>query len=199
MVVSGPGIRPGMQFTQPASNVDVAPTLLGLAGVGAWATKMDGRSVAPLLIDPSDPAVPESTRVHIQSAGYGSVASEGHTNSTKVRTEAKKNGPWRTFHPIEFIALNNHTWFGHLIDDLVSNTYRALRFVGDPDYGDLLYAEFTSVEDWHYESPVHYELFNVTSDPHQLHNLYYSAPRSLVDSLQSRLLAHWKCAGVTCP
>ena len=55
----------------------------------------------------------------------------------------------------------DHTWFGHLIDDVVSNTYRALRFVGDPTYKDLLYAEFTSQPDWHYENPVHYELFNV--------------------------------------
>ena len=55
----------------------------------------------------------------------------------------------------------DHTWFGHLIDDVVSNTYRALRFVNDPSYKDLLYAEFTSQPDWHYENPVHYELFNV--------------------------------------
>ena len=55
----------------------------------------------------------------------------------------------------------DHTWFGHLIDDVVSNTYRALRFVDDPTYKDLLYAEFTSQPDWHYENPVHYELFNV--------------------------------------
>jgi hypothetical protein len=44
----------------------------------------------------------------------------------------------------------------------LSNTYRALRFVGDATYGDLLYAEFTSQADWHYDTPVHYELFNMT-------------------------------------
>ena len=37
MVIKGPGITPGTQFTLPASNVDVAPTLLGLAGVDAGA------------------------------------------------------------------------------------------------------------------------------------------------------------------
>ena len=71
--------------------------------------------------------------------------------------------------------------FGHMIDDVVSNTYRALRlvpvtrsfrfyhnsapsparplgprplsFVGDPVYGDLLYAEFTRLSDWHFQRP----------------------------------------------
>ena len=92
------------------------------------------------------------------------------------------------------------TWFGHLIDDVVSNSYRALRFVADPEYGDLLYAEFTALKDWHYDSPGHYELFNMTQDPHQLKNLYYlpSTPQALKDALQKRLLQHWECAGDTC-
>ena len=156
----------------------------------------------------------------------------------------------------QFIGLNNHTWFGHLIDDVVSNTYRALRFVKDRKYGELLYSEFTSVQDWHYDTPVHYELFNMSLDPHQVYilrwrpyhesttcipyggtlrrvavvggaclpclwcvvraaallscclvlplqlkNLYYldETPRALLEELQALLLAHWGCAGQTCP
>lgn len=82
---------------------------------------------------------------------------------------------------------------------MVSNTYRALRFLGDETFGELLYAEFTSQGDWHYRSPVHYELFNMTTDPHQLKNLYYTAPTDLTEKLQTLLLAHWACAGPTCP
>ena len=33
MVMRGPGIKAGTTFALPASNVDVAPTLLGLAGI----------------------------------------------------------------------------------------------------------------------------------------------------------------------
>ena len=33
MVMRGPGIKAGTTFELPASNVDVAPTLLGLAGI----------------------------------------------------------------------------------------------------------------------------------------------------------------------
>ena len=54
MVISGPGIKKGQQFDYPGSNVDIAPTLLGLAGVDVLAQDMDGRSVVPLLVDPSD-------------------------------------------------------------------------------------------------------------------------------------------------
>ena len=61
-VIRGPGIRAGTQFTHPASNVDVAPTLLGLAGVDSLSQDMDGSSIALLLINGSDPAVLPSTR-----------------------------------------------------------------------------------------------------------------------------------------
>ena len=89
----------------------------------------------------------------------------------------------------------------HLIDDLVSNTYRALRFVGDKEYGDLLYAEFTAVTDWHFEEPEHYELFNMTTDPHQLTNLFYltTTPAALKVALQQRLVQQWQCVGKGCP
>lgn len=60
----GPGIKPGMTFDYIGTNVDIAPTLLGLAGIDTPPT-MDGKSVVPLIVDPSDPAVPEATRSHI--------------------------------------------------------------------------------------------------------------------------------------
>jgi hypothetical protein len=55
--------------------------------------------------------------------------------------------------------------------------------------------------DRHFQNPGHYELFNMTADPHQLLNLYYT---SVVSSeahadLQARLLKQWVCEGVACP
>ena len=196
MVIRGPGITAGSRFTFPASNVDIAPTVLGLAGVPELAAHMDGRSIVPMLVDPADAHVLPATRAHIHQER---AKQEQRGQAGAVDTPAGKGGPWRTFHPIEFIGLNNYTWFGHLIDDVVSNTYRALRFVGDPVFGELLYAEFTSMVDWHYDTPVHYELFNMSVDPHQLKNLYYTAPKALTAELQKLLLAHWACAGATCP
>jgi arylsulfatase A-like enzyme len=68
MVVKGPGIAAGSTFALPASNVDVGPTLLGLAGVDGYAHEtMDGRSVVPLLVNPADARVLPATRKHIRS------------------------------------------------------------------------------------------------------------------------------------
>jgi hypothetical protein len=55
------------------------------------------------------------------------------------------------------------------------------------------------VTDWHWEHPVHYELFNMSSDPHQLVNLHTTAPPELLEKLQARLVKQWGCAGTACP
>ena len=65
MVASGPGIKPDTEFALPASNVDVGPTFLGLAGVDAPGS-MDGRSVVPLIVDEGHVAVSAATRAHIE-------------------------------------------------------------------------------------------------------------------------------------
>lgn len=126
MVIKGPGITANSVFDFPASNVDVAPTLLGLAGIDELSATMDGRSVLPMLLNATDPSILPSTRRHLNRVAT-------------LNGQGPKAGlPWRSFHPIEFASLNNHTWFDHMIDDLVSNTYRALRFVADPTWGELL-------------------------------------------------------------
>ena len=39
----------------------------------------------------------------------------------------------------------------------------------------------------------------MTEDPHQLVNLYATAPAALKAELQKLLVAHWECAGPSCP
>jgi N-acetylglucosamine-6-sulfatase len=59
-VVRGPGVPAGESFDQLVANIDIAPTALDLAGVGApsW---MDGRSFGPFL----DGTAPESWRTSL--------------------------------------------------------------------------------------------------------------------------------------
>jgi N-acetylglucosamine-6-sulfatase len=68
LLVRGPGIKAGGSFAQPGTQVDIAPTLLGLAGLEAPDT-MDGRSVVPFLVDPQDPSLAASTKRHLAAIG----------------------------------------------------------------------------------------------------------------------------------
>ena len=52
-LICGPGIRPGSTMASVVGNVDVAPTLLSLAGI-IPPPVMDGKSMAKLLLSPSD-------------------------------------------------------------------------------------------------------------------------------------------------
>ena len=52
LLARGPGIKPGSTFAAPGTQVDIAPTFLGLAGLAgtARAKVMDGRSIVPFLV-----------------------------------------------------------------------------------------------------------------------------------------------------
>lgn len=54
LVIAGPGLE-GAESQQLVSNVDLAPTILDLAGIGSQAADMDGRSLVPALRRPADP------------------------------------------------------------------------------------------------------------------------------------------------
>jgi len=49
LLARGPGIAAGSTWSQPATQVDLAPTFLGIAGLGKTAV-MDGKSLVPLLV-----------------------------------------------------------------------------------------------------------------------------------------------------
>jgi len=52
LLIRGPGIKPGTATGELAGNIDIAPTILELAG--AQATKsIDGRSLVPFMLDPA--------------------------------------------------------------------------------------------------------------------------------------------------
>ena len=48
LYIRGPGIAPGVTLNEMVANIDVAPTLLELAGIPV-PTIMDGQSLVPLL------------------------------------------------------------------------------------------------------------------------------------------------------
>lgn len=52
LLIRGPGIKPGTSTGELAANIDIAPTVLELAGVNADKS-IDGRSLVPFMGDPS--------------------------------------------------------------------------------------------------------------------------------------------------
>jgi len=52
LLIRGPGIKPGTSTGELAANIDIAPTILELAGAGATKS-IDGRSLVPYMRDPS--------------------------------------------------------------------------------------------------------------------------------------------------
>ena len=52
LLIRGPGIKPGSATGELAANIDIAPTILELAGATADKS-IDGRSLVPFLVDPA--------------------------------------------------------------------------------------------------------------------------------------------------
>jgi len=44
-----------------------------------------------------------------------------------------------------------------------------------------------------------YQLFNMTADPYELHNVYASAPPPILAALKARLRRYYPCRGAACP
>merc|ERR1712190_382712 len=119
MLVRGPGIKAGSTFPYLGTNVDVAPTWLGLAGL-AKPAGMDGRSFAPLLIDESDPAVPEQTRRHVRS-----LAPNGKESFA---------ADWRDSVFIEYYFNDNNAKCGGYKTEDIHNNFIGLRHLAGSEF-----------------------------------------------------------------
>lgn len=213
MYVRGPNIKPGTVLSIPGSNTDFAPTWLALAGLSN--SHMDGSSFLSHLMPSSktkSEAVGISSPAQQSTAHSGSNGGDGRAAGT---SDFEK--PWRDFHYSEYNSLGN-LWRGggeiikgdHLIDDPVSHTYRAIRFVDSHAHGNALYAEYTSLIDWNYEnyssppgvlnpySYKFYEFFDLDADPHQLTNIYHKVPDAVKSELHAMVASEFRCSGSTC-
>ena len=89
-----------------------------------------------------------------------------------------------------------------MVDDPTSNTYRAIRYVGEAaaaaGHGNILYAQFTAVTDWHFQNVSFHEMYDLDTDPYQLNNIYHLASPQLLANLTKVLDAQYSCSGPTC-
>ena len=206
MLIAGPGVRPGA-FSHIGSNVDVAPTLLDIAGLPANAD-MDGTSIAPLLIDHTHAKTPPTTAARLAEVAAARRARRGLEQQVEALPApvagddaddayAAAVDEWRDVHFVEYYSLGDVLRTEHLVDEASSNTYRALRFVGSAKYGNFLYAEFTSLDNWNFADPSQffYEAYDVAKDPDQLNNIYHSLDEPTQKALAAQLEKQWQCKG----
>ena len=126
MFMRGPGIAKGRRSKLLGSHVDLAPTWLGLAGIDT-PPEMDGRSLVSAIVNVSAPEVSSYTRQHAERQTTQPAAAAGYR---------PENAVYVSYHGLGPVGAPGR-WM-----DALNNTYRVLRYMGDPQYGDMMYAEF---------------------------------------------------------
>ena len=140
LLIVGPGIAPASSWDGAATNVDLHPTFLALAGLDA--TKVDGMSLvsqlAPMhMVD----------RTAEQAAGVTTFAlhdeAEHASTVTAAATGTGTGAKWREgiFVHHQRVGAGSYCGPGHFIDQM-DNNFIAVRHFAGSKYGNLLYAEF---------------------------------------------------------
>jgi len=183
LLVRGPGIKAGSKFEMLASNVDLAPTFLELAGLSPRAD-MDGKSFLPLIISDHS-QLPDSVQLSLSRTG----------NKATVAAD------WRDSLFIEYyyVGIDNKCGMAHPIEE-PDNNFIAVRHLNNK-YGNILYAEFQNATDgWiDFQNPNFYEMYNIDKDPWQLQNIYPTADKKVKAALHKELQNWLKCKGQNCP
>lgn len=226
LVARGPGIKPGTTFRQPGTQVDIAPTLFGLAGIEI-PDYFDGKSIVPFLVDPTDDALFEGTRRHLESIGDLDQYAQGWReevfieyyyvdNNVKCINKTVEIGdyPNSDSNCIDLTPGNNAGCWAtdknsnpvdldptcYATED-TTNNFIAIRNLKDGE--NLVYAEYQSgklldsaIE---FDKPDFIEYYNLEEDKHHMRNLGATASKEEMQPLSDRLHAWYQCAGKTCP
>eukprot|EP00049_Salpingoeca_infusionum_P014307 m.267444 g.267444 ORF g.267444 m.267444 type:complete len:297 (+) comp15640_c1_seq2:1029-1919(+) len=162
-VIRGPGISPNTTFDFLGSNVDLAPSFLGLAGLSPPSVT-DGASFLSHVINASDTSVPGSVKRHLQTTP--AITRDTHF------VEYYDQGPYGGS------TVPKDDW---------SNTYIGI-YWESVEYGQLKYAEYDPFgKQTGFANINTYELFNVTVDPFELYNIYPNVSQALRQQLHQRL------------
>lgn len=181
MLVRGPGISPGSRITTHAvGNVDLAPTIVELGG-GGPDPSFDGRSMVPLF-QPGNQIWRSAYLIEYWSLG---TVMRGAPTSERCN-------------PDEGTCAAGCPCHLHM-EDGPNNTFIGLRVVNSSH--NFLYVEFyvdRVQKSFDGMTPVFVELYNVTEDPWQRHNLRSTAPPDLLEGFREELHDQYGCRGFEC-
>eukprot|EP00755_Sulcionema_specki_P008823 Sspe_Gene.6071::Locus_2034_Transcript_2_2_Confidence_0.667_Length_1869::g.6071::m.6071/K01137/GNS; N-acetylglucosamine-6-sulfatase len=154
---------------------------------------MAGPGIPPGTTFPAIAGLPDVAPTILDLAGVD-IPSRMDGKSLAGVLAGKQPATWRDAYLVEYYAtsIDKPNYGGRHIKDAPNNTFIALYS------NDLAYAEYTNVHDWDFANVTWHELYNLTSDPWQLHNIYNDVPQALRDHLHSRLWKEWTCKGESC-
>jgi N-acetylglucosamine-6-sulfatase len=181
-LIRGPGIKPGNETGQLASNIDIAPTVLELAGVEADKS-VDGTSLFPFAHDPAlrtrRPILFESfvQTNDVEENGGGPAATP-----TPLATGAKGGGPSINTRSKQLPPQNSNGASASIVAP--PKNYYGIRL------GPYKYIEWPDGEK---------ELYDITKDPYELNNKIRDANFFPIRGfLHNELVRLETCKGTTC-
>lgn len=222
LLARGPGIKQGSRMSMPGTQVDIAPTFLGLAGVQK-PPMMDGHSIVPFLVGSVDEQwrLSESTRQHLADLGDVGIYSAAWRKEVFIEyyycqynvkcTDRCPTGdyPNRDANCAN-LSDNADCWCtnDNRIHDPTcyatedkSNNFIALRELTNGH--NTIYAEFQSGDlttgNVQFDLVDFVEHYDVSQDIWQMHNLAHSLPEARRASLHERLHKWYRCSGSSCP
>ncbi len=124
---------------------------------------------------------------------------DGKSFANLVTGGNKEEQEARDMHMIEYWSLGNVIRYEHYID-MPNNTYIGARLINSTH--NYLYAEFYDGENVvSFDTPLEYELFDLSKDPYQLTNLYQhgdTTSQAVMKQLKSFIHSQVQCKGKTC-
>ena len=192
LLMRGPGIAPGSTFPYLGTQVDLAPTWLGLAGLPKPPT-MDGRSIAPLLLEADAPGLPAQTKAHV-------VALAPHGQKAFAST-------WRDSVFIEYYFNSPNTKCRDYPTEDSHNNFIGVRHLAGSEFGDTSYTEYQTgnqadaeTNGIQFDNVDFIEYFNLTADNWQMKNLWHDSGTTAAQEKLHAILHKWyKCKGDECP
>lgn len=218
LLARGPGIPKGSTWSEPATQVDMAPTFLQLAGIEMSPDRFDGKSILPLLMDPeADPSIRsyraawrDNVFFEYYFVDINAKCVTGCGTLSRQEEYPVKDSECGDLTPFK----NSHCWGGNLCNtscyatETTANNYIGIRFMPGSKHGDITYAEFQSGNQMNgnidFTEVDFVEYYDNTQDTWQMNNL---APRGdpkffsnnkVGRALHASLHQWYNCRGATC-
>lgn len=211
--ISGPGVTPGANYTRQISgNVDLLPTMLELAAGAPFveAVNPDGRSMAPFLVHgvsattdaPAwrDHFLNEYYAVGTYFNDHSPCWQDGHKTADQCGGSMPTGPAGHVDKCVESAGVGDGLCY--FVDSTHSNSWRQLRILNATH--NLNYVEYDPAWTWIVTDSTgaglqHYELYDISSDPYQVKNVYPATPNATRAALHAMLVNYYNCSGMSCP